>query len=244
MNIACRFFALLLLAGVAAACTKPSELRSDTEKFSYAMGVDMGNRLKPVKDELDMDALVLGLQDALAGQTPRLSKEESATVITSISDKLREKMAQEREAKARAAQEAGAKFLAENAKRQGVKTTASGLQYEMLVEGSGFMPKPDDEVTVHYKGAFLNGEEFDSSYARGEAVTFPLNNVIPGWVEGLQLMKTGGKAKLYIPSSLAYGESGAGSKIGPNETLIFEIELLKIDKAAAALNKRKQATKK
>ena len=114
-----------------------------------------------------------------------------------------------------------------------MKTTASGLQYETITEGTGAQPKAADKVKVHYKGTLIDGTEFDSSYARGQPVEFPLGNVIPGWTEGLQLMKVGGKAKLYIPSNLAYGERGAGAKIGPNETLIFEVELLNVEKMEA-----------
>ena len=125
---------------------------------------------------------------------------------------------------------AGEKFLAENGKKPNVKTTASGLQYEVLTEGKGSAhPGATDNVTVHYKGTTIDGSEFDSSYGRGEPATFPLNAVIPGWTEGVQLMTEGAKYKFYIPSNLAYGENGAGGKIGPNEALIFEVELLKIN---------------
>lgn len=124
--------------------------------------------------------------------------------------------------------EAGEAFLAENAKKAGIKTTASGLQYEVLNEGSGNTPKASDNVTVHYKGTTISGVEFDSSYGRGEPATFPLNRVIAGWTEGLQLMKEGAKYRFYIPSDLAYGERGAGRAIGPNATLIFDVELLKV----------------
>lgn len=123
---------------------------------------------------------------------------------------------------------AGEEFLAENAKKAGVKTTTSGLQYEVLNEGTGISPKASDNVTVHYKGTTINGEEFDSSYSRGEPATFPLNRVIAGWTEGLQLMKEGAKYRFYIPSDLAYGERGAGRAIGPNAALIFDVELIKV----------------
>lgn len=124
---------------------------------------------------------------------------------------------------------AGATFLAENGKKPSIKTTASGLQYEVLTEGKGKKPTATDNVTVHYKGTTIDGKEFDSSYGRGEPATFPLNGVIPGWTEGVQLMPEGSKYKFYIPSNLAYGEQGAGGSIGPNETLIFEVELIKIN---------------
>ena len=129
---------------------------------------------------------------------------------------------------AQSALEKGEKFLAENGKREGVKTTASGLQYEVLTEGAGKSPKATDTVLVHYRGTTIDGKEFDSSYKRGEPIEFPLNQVIPGWTEGVQLMKEGAKYKFVIPSKLAYGTRGAGSAIGPDETLIFEVELLKV----------------
>ena len=122
---------------------------------------------------------------------------------------------------------AGEAFLAENAKKPGVVTTASGLQYQVITEGTGASPSATDNVTVHYQGTTIDGKEFDSSYKRGEPATFPLNRVIPGWTEGLQLMKEGGKSRLFIPSNLAYGERGAGRDIGPNSTLIFDVELIK-----------------
>jgi FKBP-type peptidyl-prolyl cis-trans isomerase FkpA len=129
---------------------------------------------------------------------------------------------------AQTALEKGEKFLAENSKREGVKSTPSGLQYEVITEGKGKTPKATDTVLVHYKGTTIDGKEFDSSYKRGEPIEFPLNGVIPGWTEGVQLMKEGSKYRLFIPSKLAYGKRGAGGAIGPDETLIFEVELLKV----------------
>lgn len=232
--------ALALVAGLAAGCGKKEEgasgstdLSTDPQKFGYAIGVDIGKSLKPVKDEVDTGALIAGLEETLAGKEPRLKDEEREKIKADITRKLQQKQMEERQAKAKTAKEAGEKFLAENAKKPGVKTTASGLQYEIIQEGTGANPKPTDRVTVHYKGTLIDGTEFDSSYSRGQPVTFPLANVIPGWTEGLQLVKTGGKAKLYIPSNLAYGERGAGAKIGPNETLIFEVELISIEKPDA-----------
>jgi FKBP-type peptidyl-prolyl cis-trans isomerase len=132
------------------------------------------------------------------------------------------------QALAESARERGEKFLAENGKKEGVKTTSSGLQYKILKEGEGRSPKVSDTVVVHYKGTLINGKEFDSSYKRGEPATFPLSGVIKGWTEGLLYLREGGKAMLYIPSDLAYGSRGAGADIGPDETLIFEVELVKI----------------
>ena len=237
-----RIVAVALVAALAvAACAKKdgasgtSSLTTDQEKFGYAIGVDIGKSLaQQVKDEVDLVALVDGIEETLAGQEPRLDEETREKIKSEVSRRIQEKQMQERTAKAAAAKEAGEKFLAENGKREGVKTTASGLQYEILKEGSGAMPKATDKVTVHYRGTLIDGTEFDSSYSRNQPVTFPLGNVIPGWTEGLQLVKTGGKAKLFIPSSLAYGERGAGPKIGPNETLVFEVELVAIEKGDAA----------
>jgi FKBP-type peptidyl-prolyl cis-trans isomerase FkpA len=243
MTLTHRILAVALTAALAAACGKKdgaetTELTTDTQKFGYAIGVDIGKSLSPVKDEVDVNALVQGMEETLAGKTPRLDDETREKIKSEMSRKLQEKQLSERTAKAAAAKEAGEKFLAENGKRSGVKTTASGLQYEIVTEGTGATPKASDKVTVHYKGTLIDGTEFDSSYARGQPVTFPLGNVIPGWTEGLQLVKTGGKAKLFIPSNLAYGERGAGAKIGPNETLVFEVELVAIEKPEAPAKKK------
>ena len=241
MKLSYRILGLALVAGLAVACAKKddssssgsSDLSTDAQKFGYAIGVDIGKSLKPVKDQVDVDAMVAGMKETLADKPPRLSDEVREQVKADITRKLQQKQMEERLAKAKVAKEAGEKFLAENAKRPGVKTTASGLQYEVITEGTGVQPKTSDKVKVHYKGTLIDGTEFDSSYARGQPVEFPLGNVIPGWTEGLQLMKVGGKSKLYIPSQLAYGERGAGAKIGPNETLIFEVELLGVEKMEA-----------
>ncbi|MGH6962218.1 MAG: FKBP-type peptidyl-prolyl cis-trans isomerase [Dongiaceae bacterium] len=237
MTLTSRILAVALAVGFLAACDKgrgTAAVDTEAQKFGYAIGVDIGKSLAPVKDDVDIDALIAGLEETLAGKEPRLDDEAREKIKTEVSRKLQEKQMQERTAKAAAAKTAGETFLAENGKREGVKTTASGLQYEIVTEGTGASPKATDKVTVHYKGTLIDGTEFDSSYSRGQPVTFPLGNVIPGWTEGLQLVKAGGKAKLYIPSSLAYGERGAGAKIGPNEALVFEIELVAIEKAEAA----------
>ncbi|MGQ0544730.1 MAG: FKBP-type peptidyl-prolyl cis-trans isomerase [Betaproteobacteria bacterium] len=239
-----RILALALVAGLAAACAKkdeegaaPADLTTDAQKFGYAIGVDIGKSLKPVKDEVDIASLVKGVEETVAGKEPRLDDETREKVKQEITRKLQQKQMDERLAKAKTAKEAGEQFLAQNGQREGVKTTASGLQYEVVAEGKGAAPKASDKVTVHYKGTLIDGTEFDSSYSRGQPVTFPLANVIPGWTEGLQLLKVGGKAKLYIPPQLGYGERGAGAKIGPNETLVFEVELLGIEKPEAAPKK-------
>ncbi len=218
----------------AADASTPSDLTTDAQKFGYSIGIDLGKSLAPVKDQVDVEALKKGVDEAVAGKTPRLTDQQREEVKTTVARKIQQKQQEERAAKGVAAKEAGEKFLAENGKKDGVKTTASGLQYEVVTEGKGANPKASDRVTVHYKGTLISGEQFDSSYDRGQPITFPLGNVIPGWTEGLQLMKPGAKYKLYIPSNLAYGERGAGAKIGPNETLIFEVELLSAQAGDAA----------
>ncbi|MEW6167584.1 MAG: FKBP-type peptidyl-prolyl cis-trans isomerase [Pseudomonadota bacterium] len=213
----------------AAAGNGATALETDAQKFGYAIGVDLGKSLQPVKDDVDIAALKAGLDDAFAGTTPKLDDAAREEIKNTVARKMQERQKAERSAQAEKAKQEGQAFLAENAKREGVKTTASGLQYEVLQEGEGKKPTAEDRVTVHYKGTLISGEEFDSSYARGQPVTFPLSNVIPGWTEGVQLMSPGAKYKFYIPSDLAYGERGAGVKIGPNETLIFEVELLSVN---------------
>jgi len=210
------------------AAASAGELTTDAQKFGYSIGVDLGKSLQPVKDDVDVASLKAGLDDAVNGVTPKLDDKQREEVKMTVAKKLQEKQVAEREAQSGKAKEAGEKFLAENGKKEGVKTTASGLQYEVITEGKGAHPKATDTVTVHYKGTLLNGEEFDSSYSRNQPVTFPLGNVIPGWTEGVQLMTPGSKYKFYIPSALGYGERGAGVKIGPNETLVFEVELLSV----------------
>jgi len=233
----------LLLVSAAAAimmagCAKKEDkgtaaagLETDAQKFGYAIGVDLGKSLQPVKDDVDVTALKAGLDDVSNGVAPKLDDAAREQIKTTVAKKMQERQLKEREEQAGKNKEEGAKFLEENGKRAGVKTTASGLQYEVITEGKGDHPKASDNVTVHYKGTLINGETFDSSYDRGQPVTFPLGNVIPGWTEGVQLMTPGSKYKLYIPSDLAYGERGAGVKIGPNQTLIFEVELISVDKA-------------
>jgi FKBP-type peptidyl-prolyl cis-trans isomerase FkpA len=248
MQIPFRLLAAAGLAMLATACAPPSgdnktaagtdaaagDLTTDAQKFGYAIGTDLGKSLKQVNTEVDVPALKAGLDEALAGKTPRLDDKARQEIKTTVAKKIQTKQKEEREAKAGKAKEAGEKFLAENKNKPGVKTTASGLQYEVITEGKGDRPTKDDKVKVHYKGTLLDGTEFDSSYARNQPIEFPLGNVIAGWTEGVQLMTPGSKYKFYIPSNLGYGERGAGAKIGPNETLIFEVELLSFEKAGAA----------
>ena len=244
--------ALLLVASAAfvVACTKPAaenknaaaapgapaaaaDLGTDAQKFGYAIGVDLGRSLAQVKDDVDVKSLEKGLEEVASGKEPRMDDKAREEIKNAVSKKIQEKQVADRTAKAGKAKTDGETFLAENGKKDGVKTTASGLQYTIEKEGEGAVPTVTDKVTVNYKGTLLNGETFDSSYDRGQPATFPLANVIPGWTEGLQLMKAGGKAKFWIPSTLAYGDRGAGGKIGPNETLAFEVELISVEKGDA-----------
>ncbi|HOX25365.1 MAG TPA: FKBP-type peptidyl-prolyl cis-trans isomerase [Candidatus Krumholzibacteria bacterium] len=192
------------------------------EERSYAVGVSVGSFCEKQFPGLDQRALVQGLQDKLAGGTTLLADDQVRTIVGDFQKEQQAKKATENQA-------AGEKFLAENAQRPGVAVTASGLQYEVLQEGAGARPVATDTVKVNYRGTLIDGTQFDSSYDRGEPISFPLNRVIPGWTEGLQLMSVGSKYKFFIPGSLAYGERGAGADIGPNATLIFEVELLAIN---------------
>jgi FKBP-type peptidyl-prolyl cis-trans isomerase FkpA len=251
MKSSVKLLAAIACAGVIAGCQKPDDkaagadkapagLNSDAEKFGYAIGVDLGKSLQPVKQDVDIEALKRGLDDVYAGGTPKMDDKAREEIKNTVAKKMQERQMKERQEQATKAKDEGEKFLAENGKKEGVKTTASGLQYQVITEGKGDHPKPTDRVTVHYKGTLINGEEFDSSYSRGQPVTFPLQNVIPGWTEGLQLMTPGSKYKFVIPAALAYGERGAGVKIGPNSTLIFEVELLAINQEAEAAGEKEE----
>ena len=192
------------------------------EKVSYSLGVNVAKSVKSQGlESIDSDAIAKAFKDVFEGNTLEISEEEANIVLQDYFGKLANE-------KQKVNVEAGQKFLDENAKRDGVVTTATGLQYEVLKEGSGDSPKETDNVTVHYHGTLIDGTVFDSSVDRGQPATFPVNGVIPGWVEALQLMNPGAKYKLFIPSNLAYGERGAGGAIGPNATLVFEVELISI----------------
>jgi len=210
-----------------------SELATERDKFSYAIGTDIGASLKEFKDEVDLSVMFQGIKDHLDGKPALLSDQDNRTVKETVFKRIAEVKQKEELAKAETNKAAGEKFLADNAKKKGVITTTTGLQYEVVKEGAGPKPKETDMVKVHYAGTTIAGKEFDSSIKRGEPVTFPVNRVIPGWTEALQLMTVGSKYKLYIPSALAYGERAAGPDIGPNEVLIFDVELISIEAAPA-----------
>jgi FKBP-type peptidyl-prolyl cis-trans isomerase FklB len=219
--------AVLVLTGNVVA-EEPVLLKSQKDKISYIIGLDIGNNLKRQGAEVNPDALLTGMKDALSGKKAAMSEEEIREVTTAFRQEMTKKQAEETKKLAEKNKKEGEAFLEENKKKEGVKTLPSGLQYRVITEGSGNSPKETDMVTVNYRGTFLDGTEFDSSYKRGEPAAFPVKGVIAGWIEALQLMKEGAKWQLFIPPSLAYGESGAGNTIGPNATLIFEVELISI----------------
>ncbi|MBQ8832295.1 MAG: FKBP-type peptidyl-prolyl cis-trans isomerase [Paludibacteraceae bacterium] len=193
------------------------------DKISYAIGLSMGqNLMGSGVTSLEYADLAAGIKDVLEKNQPQISYQEAQQVLGKFFSELEEKIAGEAKA-------AGEAFLAENAKREGVKVTESGLQYEVLEATIGQKPKATDKVRVHYEGTLIDGTVFDSSYKRGESITFGLNQVIKGWTEGLQLMSIGSKYKLYLPYQLAYGERGAGANIPPYAALIFTVELLGIE---------------
>ena len=216
-----------LLAPFAAAAT---ELETQEQKLGYIIGMDIGNSLKQQGTDLDLQALFDAIETIYNGGEPAMTQEEANAVREAfIAERRSEMEAQQAQLAAKNAAEGDA-FLLENRTREGVVETESGLQYEIISAGDGPTPQATDRVRVHYRGTLLNGEEFDSSYSRGEPATFVLNQVIPGWTEGLQLMPVGSKYKFYIPGDLAYGANG-GRTIVPNLTLIFEVELLGIEES-------------
>jgi len=204
------------------------ELDTDVKKLSYVLGMDIGNSLKQGKIEIDVDTLKQAIEDTLNGKKPLLTLEQAQEIKQSYFQKMQEKHAEEAKALGEKNQKEGAVFLAANKGKDGVITTASGLQYQVIKTGEGPKPKDTDKVTVNYKGTLLDGTEFDSSYKRGKPVSFPVKGVIPGWTEALQLMPVGSTYRLFVPANLAYGERGAGDKIGPNAVLIFDVELMGI----------------
>lgn len=218
-----------LLAAPVMADTTP---KTEEDRLSYSLGLIMGQRLQQDFDQLNVDVLAQAIKDTYAKGELKMTEAEVRETMQAFQQK---KMLEQQEAQAKAAEanlKAGQAFMAENGKKKGVVTTESGLQYQVLTAGNGAKPALTDQVKVHYEGKLLNGEVFDSSYQRGEPVTFGLSQVIAGWQEGLQLMSVGSKWKIFIPSDLAYGPGGTGGPIGPNETLVFEVELLDINPEA------------
>jgi FKBP-type peptidyl-prolyl cis-trans isomerase FklB len=211
-----------------------TNLNNDKEKESYAIGMSIGRSLKQQEADVDPKFIAAGINEMLK-ETPQplLNDEQLRETMMGMQKKFMEKQQAAMAARSGNADENLAKskaFLEENAKKEGVKTTDSGLQYKVIEAGKGTSPKATDVVSVHYKGTLPDGKEFDSSYKRGQPAEFPVNGVIPGWTEALQLMKPGAKYQLFIPPDLAYGAQGAGQDIGPNQALVFEVELLEVKK--------------
>lgn len=202
----------------------------ELDRISYALGLSMGNNFKASGIEtIDVADFSAGVAAVFNGEQPKMSYDEAKAEIQKFFTAMEERQREAAAAIAKVNSEAGEAFLKENGAREGVKTTETGLQYEVITEGTGAMPKAGDDVTVHYTGTLIDGTVFDSSVERGAPATFGVTQVIPGWVEALQMMKEGAKWRLFIPSNLAYGPNGAGGVIGPNATLIFDVELIKVN---------------
>ena len=199
---------------------KSPQLKDQKDKVSYSIGMQIGFNLGRQKVDINPDVLAAGIKDAIAGK-PQLTSDQVKDIMAQFEKDMEQKQKEVGEKN----KTEGAKYLEENKKKPGVKTTASGLQYKVIKEGTGVQPTATDMVTVNYRGTLIDGTEFDSSYKRGQPATFPVNGVIKGWTEALQLMKQGSKFQLFIPSNLAYGERAMGPDIGANSTLIFEVEL-------------------
>ena len=199
----------------------PTGLTTDADRFSYGLGMVIGERVLKQYEDVDYDLLIQGMKAQHQSQATLITLEDAGAVLATHAE-------QQFAAQTEANKMKGAAYLAENAKKEGVVVTESGLQYSVITQGDGAKPVADDQVTVHYRGTLIDGTEFDSSYSRGEPASFGLNQVIPGWTEGVQLMNVGSKYLFVVPYELGYGDRGAGGAIGPFETLIFEVELIEI----------------
>jgi len=216
------------------AATQPGgdAFKNDKERVSYSIGMRIAAGMKAQEVDLDIDFIAKAMKDIMADNKTLLTEEEAQQVFMAWQKQMIEEHQKKQMALAEKSQAEGAKFLEDNKNKEGVKTPPSGLQYKVLTPGEGTSPKADDTVTVHYKGTLINGEQFDSSYDRGEPATFAVNRVIKGWTEALQLMKVGDKWQIFIPSDLAYGPRGNGRNIPPNSVLVFDVELLGIQPPA------------
>ncbi|MBA4371314.1 MAG: hypothetical protein C0402_00460 [Thermodesulfovibrio sp.] len=229
--VCCTVVCLALLAGSAFA-EEAQALKTQKEKISYIIGTDIGNNFKKQGIEIEPDILMKGLKDALGGNKPLLGEKETTDIMTAYRQEMMTKQAEATKVQGEKNKKEGEAYLAANSKKEGVKVLPSGLQYKVITEGSGKSPKATDTVVVNYRGTLIDGTEFDSSYKRGQSATFPVNGVIPGWTEALQLMQEGAKWLIVLPSNIAYGERGAGGAIGPNASLVFEVELVAIKEGA------------
>jgi FKBP-type peptidyl-prolyl cis-trans isomerase FklB len=214
----------------------PPELKTDKQKFSYGIGFKIGSdvRRQGAADELDVGAMLRGVTDGITGNKLTIPEKELTDVMERYGKELMQRQMDRAKLVGEKNKKEGEAFLAANKAKEGIKTTKSGLQYKVLVSGNGATPGPNDMVLAHYHGTFIDGKVFDSSVQRGEPIEFPVNGVIAGWTEALQLMKVGDKWQLFVPSELAYKEKGYGKDIGPNAVLIFEVELKDVKKAPSA----------
>ncbi len=225
---------LVTLSGTSvAALADDTKLNSVDKKASYALGSDLAKNFQQQGVEIDIPALVLGMQDVMENKSLRLTDAEMQQAVNEVKKQVMQKQAEARKKLAEDNAQKGEAFLAKNKKRDDVKVTKSGLQYRIIEPGKGATPKEDDVLTANYKGTLIDGTEFDSSYSRGTPIEFQMGDVIPGWGEALKMMKPGAKWEIFVPPSLGYGSKGAGDIIGPNETLIFTIELIKAEKPAS-----------
>jgi len=218
----------VFLSGVCLAGDKP-EIKDEKGKINYSIGYQIGGDFKRQGIDLDPDLIVKGIQDALSESKPLMTPQEMRKTLVDLKKKIVADQRKQQKEQAQKNLAEGKAFLAKNTKKKGVKTLPSGLQYKVIEKGNGTSPKKTDSVTVNYRGTLIDGTEFDSSYKRGKPATFRVDGVIAGWTEALQLMKPGAKWQLFIPANLAYGERGAGPRIGPNSALIFEVELTKVN---------------
>jgi FKBP-type peptidyl-prolyl cis-trans isomerase FklB len=221
---------LLSVAFLSSVCyaDEKLDLKDQKDKESYSLGYQFGQNLKSQGVEINLDIYTSGTRDALGGKDSLMSQEEIRATIEELQKRVMAARQKELKEKAEKNLSESKAFLEENKKKEGIKTLPSGLQYKILVEGSGKTPKSTDTITVHYRGTLINGSEFDSSYKKGQPSTFQVKSVIRGWSEALQLMKGGSRWQLFIPPELAYGESAGGGQIPPNSTLIFEVELISV----------------
>ena len=228
MAVGAMFFGGVVLSPIVAVAADLEKLATDDQKYSYYMGLEFGAALSGVAFDVDAKVVSQAIRDVLEGKQLLMSREEAVKVRANLAKKLQDDRAAKVAAEASKNAEEGKEFLKNNLKNKGVKATSSGLQYKVITSGKGRRPSAMDKVTVHYRGTLINGKEFDSSHKRNKPLTLPLSGVISGWTEGVQLMNVGSKYQFFIPANLAYGKKGAGGLIGPDSTLIFEIELLEI----------------